>query len=87
MSGYEKELHTLLEITEEIYNQALTVHPNMEENEPEKLETVQSLFERRQEVIDQLDAAYADNQISNGRQPTMNKSRNYKTMNKNYNRY
>ena len=55
MSGYEKELHTLLEITEEVYNQSLTVHPNMEENEPEKLEALQNLFEKRQEVIEQLD--------------------------------
>jgi flagellar protein FliT len=56
MSGYEKELNTLLKLTEEVYAQALTVHSNMEDNEPEKLEAVQNLFERRQEVIEQLDA-------------------------------
>ena len=55
MTGYKKELQSLLEITEEIYNQALTVHPNMEENEPENLEAVQNLFEKRQEVINRLD--------------------------------
>ena len=55
MSGYENELHTLLKITEEVYNQSLTVRPNMEENEPEELEAVQNLFERRQEVIEQLE--------------------------------
>ncbi|WP_172371426.1 flagellar protein FliT [Sporosarcina jiandibaonis] len=55
MSGYEKELDTLLKLTEEVYVQALSINSNMEENEPEELEVVQRLFERRQKVIDQLE--------------------------------
>jgi flagellar protein FliT len=55
MSGYEKELATLLKLTEEVYTQALSINSNMEENEPEELEAVERLFEKRQEVINQLE--------------------------------
>lgn len=55
MSGYEKSLNELLKLTEEVYVQALSINSNMEENEPEALEKVQTLFEKRQEVIDQLE--------------------------------
>jgi flagellar protein FliT len=55
MSGYENELATLLKLTEEVYTQALSINSNMEENEPEELEAVERLFEKRQEVINQLE--------------------------------
>lgn len=46
----------LLKITEEIKEQVKAIHSNMNQNEPEQLEYVQILVEKREYVIKQLDA-------------------------------
>lgn len=55
MSEYQNDLTGLLHLTEEIHEQATSVHSKMEDNESEQLETLQLLFENREFVIKQLD--------------------------------
>ena len=55
MIEYQLRLTELLELTEEVYAQAKAIQSKMEDNDAEQLEAVQSLFEKRQNVIEQLD--------------------------------
>ena len=57
MIEYQLRLTELLELTEEVYSQAKAVHSKMEDNEADHLEVVQNLYEKRQNVIEQLDAS------------------------------
>lgn len=55
MSEYQNDLTGLLNLTEEIHKQAISVHSKMEDNESEQLETLQLLFDNREHVINQID--------------------------------
>lgn len=57
MRDQQSLLTELLQLTEEINHQVKTIQPNMNENEPELLEQVKLLVERRADVIKQFAAA------------------------------
>lgn len=54
MRAQRSLLTELLQLTEEINDKLIKIHPNMNENEPELLEQVQFLVEKREDVIKQL---------------------------------
>ncbi|WP_404330230.1 flagellar protein FliT [Mesobacillus maritimus] len=56
MNDQQSLLAELLLRTEEIMEQASTIQLNMKENEPEYLENIQSLFRKREAVIQSLAA-------------------------------
>ncbi|TWT27810.1 flagellar protein FliT [Planomicrobium sp. CPCC 101110] len=53
---YKNELTKVLQLTEEVYKQAKTIHSNMKDNEDGKLDELQSLLEKRGQAILRLDA-------------------------------
>lgn len=55
MSEKQIQLTAILEITQEIYAKANAVQEKMEDNEPEQIEALQQLAEKREKVIKQLD--------------------------------
>jgi len=55
MSVNQNALTRLLQLSDEIHEQAKAIHSNMENNEAEQLETLQLLFEKREFVIKQFD--------------------------------
>lgn len=55
MIGYQNVLAEFLQMTEEIHNQAKTLNSNMKDNETGQVETLLSLFDKRQQLISQLD--------------------------------
>ncbi|MGE6487484.1 flagellar protein FliT [Paenisporosarcina sp. NPDC076898] len=56
MSGYQNVLADYLQLTEEIHNQAKKLYSNMKDNENGQVENLQSLFEKRQQLIDELES-------------------------------
>ena len=54
-----KEKHTalieFLQLTKDIYHQAKAVHSKMEDNDHEQLVLIQALFDKRQQVIEQME--------------------------------
>ena len=48
-------LSEFLQLTQEIYYQAKTVHSKMEDNDNEHLESIQALFDNRQQAIEQIE--------------------------------
>ncbi|TWT03676.1 flagellar protein FliT [Planomicrobium sp. CPCC 101079] len=56
MALYQNELAKVLQLTEDVYNQAKTIHSNMKDNDDSKLDELQSLFEKRGQAILRLDA-------------------------------
>lgn len=60
MGECQNILSEFLEITEEILLHAQSIAPNMNQNEPEQLDKLQSLVEMRENVIKQLDAYIAE---------------------------
>lgn len=56
MNKQHEDLQELLELTEAILAKAKTIGSKMDDNQTEDLVEVQILFDRRQEVIDRLEA-------------------------------
>lgn len=56
MTDYQAVLAELLQLTEEIVEQAEAVHLNMQHNQPEQLEALQRRVAQRDQVIKRLDA-------------------------------
>ena len=54
MHEYQYILADFLQHSKEIAEQAKTIRSNMEENEVEQLEALQGLFEKRQDLLQQL---------------------------------
>ena len=57
MNKQHEDLQELLELTEAILEKAKTIGSKMEDNQTEDLVEVQILFDRRQAVIDRLEAS------------------------------
>lgn len=55
MIGYQNVLAEFLQLTEEIHNQSKMLYSNMKDNETGQVETLLSLFDKRQQLISQLD--------------------------------
>jgi two-component SAPR family response regulator len=55
MKEHQNALTGLLQLTEEIHDQAKAIRSKMEDNEAEQLETLQLLFEKREHLIKKLD--------------------------------
>ena len=55
MSGYQNVLAEFLQVTKEIQNQSKALHSNMKDNEAGQVENLQSLFDKRQQLIDELE--------------------------------
>jgi flagellar protein FliT len=55
MTEQHTALTEFLQLTENIYRQTQAVHAKMEDNDHEQLETVQALFDKRQQAIDQME--------------------------------
>lgn len=56
MSGYQNVLAKFLQVTKEIHNQVKILDSNMKDNENGQVENLQSLFEKRQQLINQLES-------------------------------
>lgn len=57
MDTQHENLQELLELTEAILTKAKTIGSKMDDNQPEDLVEVQILFDRRQEVIERMEAS------------------------------
>ena len=79
MTDYHHELNELLQHTEEILLKAQAVQTKMEDNDTEHLEAIQLLFDKRQEVIQQLDATLQkkDFQWTDNDKETINKLKDH----------
>lgn len=55
MNGYQNDLKSLLQLTQEIFKQANSINSKMEDNEAEQLESIQLLVQDRELAIQQLD--------------------------------
>ncbi len=56
MNEKHNALTDFLQLTEEIYHQAKAVHSKMEDNDNEQLEAIQTLFDKRQQAIEQMES-------------------------------
>jgi flagellar protein FliT len=56
MTGKHYDLTEFLQLTEEIYLQAKSIHSKMEDNDNEQLEAIQALFDKRQQAIEQMES-------------------------------
>jgi len=63
MNGYHKDLTGLIQLTEEIHNQAKGIRLKMEENDAEQLEALQRILEKRGEAIQKLDTCMQQKKI------------------------
>lgn len=55
MAGYQNLLVEFLQLTEEIYQQAKALFLDMKDNEANKVEALQFLYDQRQQLVTQLD--------------------------------
>ncbi|PUB14687.1 flagellar protein FliT [Paenisporosarcina sp. OV554] len=56
MNEKHNALTEFLHLTEKIHHQAKAVHSKMEDNDNERLEAIQSLFDKRQQIIEQMES-------------------------------